>query len=122
MGTSGGAWVAINAALERPELAGKIVADSFDGRTLADNFSKNLVQERTNAKKDEMAVEFYQWCQGDDWERLVDMDTKGIDSMCRRKAAVIHKTTVIVCRFRFCSWGAKEMRCQGRIFRTSIVR
>ncbi len=54
MGTSGGAWVAVNTALERPGLVGKIVADSFDGRTLADNFSKNLVQERTNAKKDEM--------------------------------------------------------------------
>ena len=45
VGTSGGAWVAINAALERPELVGKVVADSFDGRTLADDsFSENLIQ------------------------------------------------------------------------------
>ena len=32
VGTSGGAWAAINAALERPDLVGKVVADSFAGR------------------------------------------------------------------------------------------
>ena len=36
VGTSGGAWVAINAALERPDLVERVVADSFDGRTLAE--------------------------------------------------------------------------------------
>ena len=46
IGTSGGAWVAVNAALERPDLVGKVIADSFDGRTLADNFSTNLQRER----------------------------------------------------------------------------
>lgn len=56
-GTSGGAWVAINAALECPELVGKVVADSFDGRTLADDFSENLIQERISAREDEMTVE-----------------------------------------------------------------
>ena len=91
VGTSGGAWVAINAALERPELAGKIVADSFDGRTLADNFSKNLVQERTNAKKDEMGIGFYQWCQGDDWERIVDMDTKALIQCAGEKLPLFTK-------------------------------
>ena len=34
LGTSGGAWVAINTALKRPDLINKIIADSFDGRTL----------------------------------------------------------------------------------------
>ena len=34
LGTSGGAWVAVNTALERPDLIAKVVADSFDGRTL----------------------------------------------------------------------------------------
>ena len=38
VGTSGGAWVAVNVALERPDLVGRIVADSFDGRTLAEYF------------------------------------------------------------------------------------
>lgn len=34
VGTSGGAYAAINAALEAPELFGRVVADSFDGSTL----------------------------------------------------------------------------------------
>lgn len=33
-GTSGGAWVAVNTALKRPDLIEKVVADSFDGRSL----------------------------------------------------------------------------------------
>ena len=77
-GTSGGAWVALNTALERPDLVEKVVADSFDGRTLAENFVQNLLQERTNAKQDEMGVGFYQWCQGADWERVVDLDTEAL--------------------------------------------
>lgn len=52
VGTSGGAWVAIDAALERPDLVEQVVADSFDGRTLAEDFADNLVKERSAAKKD----------------------------------------------------------------------
>lgn len=78
VGTSGGAWAAVNAALERPDLVDKVVADSFDGRTLADDFAENLLKERAEAKKDEMGTAFYQWCQGEDWERVVDMDTKAL--------------------------------------------
>lgn len=51
VGTSGGAWAAINAALERPDLIYAVIADSFDGWTLNDNFSDNLLSERTRAKK-----------------------------------------------------------------------
>ena len=85
VGTSGGAWVAINAALERPELVGKVVADSFDGRTLADDFSENLIQERTSSRTDQMAVEFYRWCQGEDWECIVDMDTTALVKCAEEK-------------------------------------
>ena len=85
VGTSGGAWVAINAALERPELVGKVVADSFDGRTLADDFSENLIQERRSSRTDQMAVEFYRWCQGEDWECIVDMDTTALVKCAEEK-------------------------------------
>ena len=91
VGTSGGAWAAINAALERPELVGKVVADSFDGRTLADDFSENLIQERTSARTDQMAVEFYRWCQGEDWERIVDMDTNALVRCAREKLPLFTK-------------------------------
>lgn len=78
VGTSGGAWAALNAALECPDLIEKVVADSFDGRSLAKDFAENLVRERTAAKKDEMGTAFYRWCQGEDWESVVDMDTEAL--------------------------------------------
>lgn len=91
VGISGGAWVAINAALECPDLVDRVVADSFDGRTLAADFVENLIQERANARKDEMAVGFYQWCQGEDWERIVDMDTKALIQCAREKLPLFTK-------------------------------
>ncbi|HIX58511.1 MAG TPA: alpha/beta hydrolase [Candidatus Blautia gallistercoris] len=77
-GCSGGAWAAVNAGLLRPDLVEKVVADSFDGRTLGEDFVRKLIRERAGAKQDEQAAGFYQWCQGEDWERIVDMDTKAL--------------------------------------------
>lgn len=59
--SSGGAWVAMNAALERPDFIGKVVADSFDGRFLHSHFSGELVHEREEAMNNENASQFY-WC------------------------------------------------------------
>ena len=78
IGTSGGAYVAINAALEMPELFRKVVADSFDGSTLPAGFGDGIIRERQAAKKDEQARGFYEWCQGDDWEMVVDLDTEAL--------------------------------------------
>lgn len=75
LGTSGGAWAAVNAALERPDLFRAVVADSFDGRTLHDGFARQLLRERDAAKADEQARAFYAWCQGADWQTVVDLDT-----------------------------------------------
>ena len=85
VGSSGGAWAAVNAGLLRPDLVEKVVADSFDGRRLAENFVENLLKERAGAKLDEQAVWFYQWCQGEDWERIVDMDTKALVKCAEEK-------------------------------------
>ena len=76
IGTSGGADAAINAALEAPELFHKVVADSFDGSTLPEGFGEGMTRERESAKKDEQARGFYEWCQGVDWETVVDLDTE----------------------------------------------
>ena len=78
VGTSGGAWAAVNAALLRPDLFRAVVADSFDGRTLNARFADNLLAERNAAKADHQARQFYQWCQGDDWETVVDRDTEAL--------------------------------------------
>ena len=78
VGTSGGAWAALNAALECSELVCAVVADSFDGRTLHDGFAEELMAEREAAKADAKARAFYEWCQGEDWERVVDLDTEAL--------------------------------------------
>lgn len=91
IGTSGGAWVAVNTALERPDLINKIVADSFDGRTLTDDFAENLVAERKFAKNDELAKQFYEWCQGSDWEKVVDLNTKALIKCAREKLPLFLK-------------------------------
>ena len=78
IGTSGGAWAAVNAALACPELFASVIADSFDGRTLNGRFSGNLLAERAAAKENPQARAFYEWCQGPDWEQVVDCDTQAL--------------------------------------------
>ena len=91
IGTSGGSWAAINAALERPDLFHAVVADSFDGRTLNDNFSANLLAERKAAKEDIQSRQFYEWCQGADWEKIVDLDTEALLKCAEEKRPLFHK-------------------------------
>lgn len=91
VGTSGGAWVAINAALMRPDFVERVVADSFDGRTLAEDFAENLVKERSAAKKDEQAAGFYEWCQGEDWEEVVDKNTDALLRCAKEKRSLFWK-------------------------------
>lgn len=92
VGTSGGAWVAVNAALERPDLIHAIIADSFDGRTLNDNFSDNLLLERTRAKNDLQSRQFYEWCQGKDWEKIIDLDTEALLQCAKEERSLFHKS------------------------------
>ena len=92
IGTSGGAWVAVNAALERPDLIHAIIADSFDGRTLNDDFSDNLLLERTMAKNNLQSRQFYEWCQGADWEQVVELDTEALLLCAKEKRPLFHKS------------------------------
>lgn len=83
VGTSGGAWVAIDVALKREDFVYKVVADSFDGRKFADDFAESLLEERKSAKYDFNARQFYEWCQGSDWETIVDLDTKALLTLAK---------------------------------------
>lgn len=78
LGTSGGAWAAMNAALLAPDMVGAVAADSFDGRSLHPGFARDLAAERVKAKQDPAARGFYEWCQGPDWEDVVDRDTNAL--------------------------------------------
>lgn len=90
VGTSGGAWVAINVALKRADLVYKVVADSFDGRSFGDDFAKNLIEERTRAKHNIEARQFYEWCQGSDWQTVVDLNTDAL--------LILAKETYLFCK------------------------
>lgn len=91
VGTSGGAWAAVNAALERPDLFYAVIADSFDGRTLNENFSDRLLSERKAAKANIQSRWFYEWCQGTDWETVIDLDTKALLQCAREKRPLFQK-------------------------------
>ena len=78
LGTSGGAWAAVNAALLAPDAVGAVAADSFDGRTIHPGFARDLAAERDRAKQDPAARGFYEWCQGPGWEAVVDRDTDAL--------------------------------------------
>ena len=78
-------------ALERPDLVGKVIADSFDGRTLADDFSINLQRERAFAKSNEFSRQFYEWCQGKDWETVVDLNTQALIEFADSKLPLFQK-------------------------------
>ena len=88
VGTSGGAYAAINAALEMPELFSRVVADSFDGSVLPEGFADAIIRERRSAKKDVQARGFYEWCQGEDWETVVDQDTEVLVNYERSQARI----------------------------------
>ena len=91
VGTSGGAWAAVNAALERPDLFRAVAADSFDGRSLPGDFAGSLLSERRAAKADLQSRQFYEWCQGADWERVVDLDTEALLQCARENIPLFCK-------------------------------
>lgn len=78
VGTSGGALVALNVALERPDLVNKVVADSFEGEFSLDSVANIAEEDRNQSKQIESAVNFWQYNHGSDWETIVDHDTRVI--------------------------------------------
>ncbi len=78
IGSSGGALVAINVALEAPQLVSKVIADSFEGETPLKAFTANVVADREISKQNEHTKMFYQYMQGNDWEKVIDNDTLAI--------------------------------------------
>lgn len=38
------------------------------------------------------ARQFYEWCQGKDWEKIVDLDTEALLQCAREKRPLFHKS------------------------------
>lgn len=91
IGSSGGAIVAINVALERPDLVHKVIADSFEGKAPLKEFVENIAEERRLSKRDENGKAFYHAMHGEDWEGVVDNDTTAILSHAKSIGSFYHK-------------------------------
>lgn len=91
IGSSGGAMVAINVALEAPELVAKVIADSFQGEKTDESFTKNLLIDRQRAKADHDAGMFFAYMHGSDWEQIVDRDTDALIRHEREIGSFFHR-------------------------------
>ena len=91
IGSSGGALVAINAALEAPDLISRVIADSFEGTRASGAFTANLHNDRRQAKQNEAAREFFQSLHGDDWQQIVDNDTEAVLSHAQTIGEFFHR-------------------------------
>nr|WP_122012439.1 alpha/beta hydrolase [Maliibacterium massiliense] len=91
IGSSGGALVAMNVALERPDLVGKVIADSFEGAAALEAFTQNIIRDRDASKRDADARFFYEAMHGPDWEQVVDNDTQAIYRHSRTNGRFFHK-------------------------------
>lgn len=92
IGSSGGALVAINVALEAPELVNKVIADSFEGEKAIEVFTQNIWESRSESKLDLGANMFYHAMHGDNWETVVDNDTQAICEHAKTIKSFFHKS------------------------------
>lgn len=76
IGTSGGALVALNVALERGNLVNKVIADSFEGEQALDIVAQIIEEDRSQSKQNKESIDFWLANHGNDWEKVVDSDTK----------------------------------------------
>ncbi len=91
IGTSGGALAALNVALERGDLVHKLVADSFEGEQADDAITAYIPEERRASKATEMGRGLWEYCHGEDWERIVDHDTAACIEHNRTIKRFFHK-------------------------------
>lgn len=75
IGTSGGALVALNIALENSNLVNKVIADSFEGEKALSIVASTIFNDREQSKLEQKTVDFWQYNHGDDWESIIDKDT-----------------------------------------------
>lgn len=75
IGSSGGAIAVLNAALEQPELFQCVIADSFEGEACIPALLQDFPAQREASLHDPDSILFYQAMLGNDYERIVRMDT-----------------------------------------------
>ena len=92
IGTSGGALVAINLALEYPQKVSYIIADSFEGEYPLTSFMNSVETDRNMGKQDEFTRRFWEYNHGPDWEDIVDLDTQMLIKFHNAGKSFFHKS------------------------------
>lgn len=91
IGTSGGALVGINLALEHPEKVNFLVADSFEGEYPLESYVKSIRKDRERDKKKWMAKLYWWYFHGWDWKKVVDQDTEVNIEFAKSGKSFFHK-------------------------------
>ena len=91
IGSSGGALVAINLALEYPGLVEGVVADSFEGLHADPGITGQISSGRAQAKNYEGFCKYLHSLHGDDWETVFDCDTDAVLTHAEEIGAFFHK-------------------------------
>lgn len=91
IGCSGGAIVAINTALEKPELVECVVADSFEGLEADSEITEQIRMGRDFAKQNEDFRSMLTAIHGEDWESVVDADTEAVVAHAKIIGSFFHK-------------------------------
>ncbi len=92
VGTSGGALVAINLALEHPDVVSYLIADSFEGELPLDSYIKSLRNDRQKDKRKILAKLFWLYNHGLDWKSIVDKDTNVNIEFYKTGKSFFHKS------------------------------
>lgn len=85
LGTSGGAIIALNAALENPKLFDKMILDSFMGENLSYEFAEKILDDRKIAKSKLSSKLFWFMMHGSDWKNVIDQSTNLIMNFARSR-------------------------------------
>ncbi len=90
VGTSGGAIVALDMALESPDRVRSVIADSFAGLRLGLPQAETISRQRQEEKSGQGRT-FWTAMHGVDWEQVVDADTRMLLRFAREGAGFFHR-------------------------------
>ncbi len=88
VGTSGGGIIALAAAILAPNTVRGVAADSFKGETLSREWVREIARDRQ--VRSEGQRQFWSGAHGDDWERVVDFDTRMLEKAACTGASLFH--------------------------------
>lgn len=91
LGYSGGAQIALNIALEYPEITSVVIADSFELDASVAEFAENIYEDRARDKRKLLARLYWFYMHGWDWEKIVDQDSRVIYEHHRTIGKFFHK-------------------------------